>query len=86
MGIVLEQFDDYIAVESIASNSQASKYSSLVIGSILEKVGNVSIKGKSFDSTMDLLKTSPRPLDLTFRPKENSNTKMKIILVGFIKV
>ena len=65
MGIVVEQFDDCIAVESIAPNSQASKYSSLTIGSILEKVGNVSVEGKSFDSTMDLLKTSPRPLDLT---------------------
>eukprot|EP00943_MAST-04B_sp_MAST-4B-sp1_P006014 g6014.t1 len=62
MGIVLEQFDDYIEIESIVPNSQASKYSSLAIGSILEKVGNeasnkneMEMLSRKFEETLPLV-------------------------------
>ena len=71
---VLNALFEQTAVKSIASNTQASTYPSLTIGSILEKVGNVSVEGKSFDDTMNILQNSSRPLGLTFRLNENGNT------------
>ena len=78
LGLILKEYKQnskdnnnaYIFVESIVPNSQASKFVSLSAGSVLEKVGNISVEGNSFNDLINLLKESSRPLKLTFRKKE----------------
>ena len=77
LGLILKEYKQnskdnnnaYIFVESIVPNSQASKFVSLSAGSVLEKVGNISVEGNSFNDLINLLKESSRPLKLTFRKK-----------------
>ena len=85
LGLILKEYKQnskdnnnaYIFVESIVPNSQASKFVSLSAGSVLEKVGNISVEGNSFNDLINLLKESSRPLKLTFRKKEKETESKK---------
>ena len=85
LGLILKEYKQnskdnnnaYIFVESIVPNSQASKFVSLSAGSVLEKVGNMSVEGISFNDLINVLKECSRPLKLTFRKKEKETESKK---------
>ena len=85
LGLILKEYKQnskdnnnaYIFVESIVPNSQASKFVSLSAGSVLEKVGHMSVEGISFNDLINVLKECSRPLKLTFRKKEKETESKK---------
>ena len=56
-----------VTISKISAQSQAEQCEDLTVGDILVKIGNVDVRQKKLSDVMALLKTTKRPMVLTFK-------------------
>ena len=59
---------DVVSIATVQSDTQATQHPALVPGLILHSINGVTITGLRYAEAIQLLKATPRPTTLTFRP------------------
>ena len=59
---------DVVSIATVQGGTQATQHPSLVPGLILESVNGVAVTGLRYSETIQLLKATPRPTTLSFKP------------------
>jgi C-terminal processing protease CtpA/Prc len=56
-----------VTISKISAQSQAEQCEDLTVGDILVKIGTIDVRQKKLSDVMALLKTTKRPMVLTFK-------------------